>query len=61
MLLLFLVFLMIKTSRPQLNIRMKSLRDGVDVNLGAEYKFNKALSFWLNINNLGSTQHFNWV
>jgi hypothetical protein len=38
----------------------EKIKGWVDASLGAEYKFNKALSFWLNINNLGNTQHFNW-
>jgi hypothetical protein len=32
----------------------------LDLNLGIEYKFKKALSFWLNINNLTGNQHFYW-
>ncbi len=38
----------------------QKIKGWVDASLGAEYKFNKALTFWLNINNLGNTQHFNW-
>jgi len=41
-------------------IEAQKINGWVDASLGVEYKFNKALSFWLNINNLGSTQHFNW-
>ncbi len=31
-----------------------------DISLGAEYRFNKALSFWLNLNNLTNNQHLYW-
>ncbi|NVO19972.1 MAG: hypothetical protein HXX13_09745 [Bacteroidetes bacterium] len=40
--------------------RKKNINGWVDANLGAEYKFNKALSFWLNINNLGNTRNFSF-
>ncbi|MBK7030932.1 MAG: hypothetical protein IPH45_17750 [Bacteroidales bacterium] len=39
----------------------EKIKGWVDVNLGAEYKFNKALSFWLNINNIANSQHFYWA
>ena len=32
----------------------------LDISLGAEYRFKKALSFWLNLNNLTNNQHFSW-
>jgi len=31
-----------------------------DGSLGAEYRFNKALSFWLNFNNLTNSRHWLW-
>lgn len=38
----------------------KKLDGWIDINLGAEYKFNKALSFWINFNNLANSQHLYW-
>jgi hypothetical protein len=31
-----------------------------DVSLGGEYRFSKALSFWLNVNNITNSQHMYW-
>ncbi len=31
-----------------------------DLNLGAEYRFTKALSFWMNFNNLANKKYYNW-
>jgi len=31
-----------------------------DLNLGAEYRFNKALSFWMNFNNLANKKYYRW-
>lgn len=38
----------------------KKLQGWVDINLGAEYRFNKALSFWLQINNLTHSRYYRW-
>jgi len=38
----------------------EKIKGWVDINLGAEYRFNKALSFWLNINNILGKQHLYW-
>jgi hypothetical protein len=38
----------------------EKIKGWVDVNLGVEYKLKKALSFWLNINNIAGNEHFYW-
>jgi len=46
---------------PQLfNLTAKKIDGWIDLNLGMEYRFKKALSFWLNLNNLSNKQHFYW-
>jgi len=38
----------------------EKLKGWTDVNLGAEYRFTKALSFWLNFNNLTNNKYYRW-
>lgn len=38
----------------------EKIKGWMDVSLGTEYKLKKALSFWLNINNITASQHFYW-
>jgi outer membrane receptor for ferric coprogen and ferric-rhodotorulic acid len=38
----------------------EKLKGWADISLGTEYRFNKALSFWLNFNNLANSKYFNW-
>lgn len=38
----------------------QKIKGWFDINLGAEYKFNKALSFWLNFNNLTNSRYYRW-
>jgi len=50
------------TERMALNnsLTAQKINGWLDISLGAEYRFKKALSFWLNLNNLTNNQHFNW-
>jgi len=36
------------------------IKGWADINLGAEYRFNKALSFWINFNNLTNSKYYRW-
>lgn len=36
------------------------IKGWMDINLGAEYRFTKALSFWLNFNNLTNSKYYRW-
>jgi outer membrane receptor protein involved in Fe transport len=36
------------------------LKGWADLNLGAEYRFTKALSFWINFNNLTNNKYYRW-
>ncbi len=36
------------------------LKGWADLNLGAEYRFTKALSFWINFNNLANSKYYRW-
>jgi len=38
----------------------QKLKGWADINLGAEYRFTKALSFWLNFNNLTNNKYYRW-
>jgi hypothetical protein len=38
----------------------QKLKGWADLNLGAEYRFNKALSFWLNFNNITNSKYYRW-
>lgn len=38
----------------------EELAPWTDINLGLEYRFNKALSFWLDGNNLANNKYHNW-
>jgi outer membrane receptor protein involved in Fe transport len=38
----------------------EKLKGWTDLNLGAEYRFTKALSFWLNFNNLTNNKYYRW-
>jgi hypothetical protein len=39
----------------------EKLKGWADINLGAEYRFTKALSFWLNFNNLTNNKYYRWL
>jgi outer membrane receptor protein involved in Fe transport len=47
-------------SGPEFIMQAKKLKGWTDINLGAEYRFNKALSFWININNLTNSKYYRW-
>ncbi len=36
------------------------IKGWADINLGAEYRFSKALSFWLNCNNITNSKYYRW-
>lgn len=36
------------------------IKGWADINLGAEYRFTKALSFWINFNNLTNNKYYRW-
>ena len=36
------------------------LKGWADISLGAEYRFTKALSFWINFNNLANNKYYRW-
>ena len=38
----------------------KLLTGIVDANLGAEYRYSKMLSFFVNINNIANTRYYRW-
>lgn len=38
----------------------QKIKGWTDINLGAEYRFNKALSFWINFNNLTNNKYYRW-
>ncbi len=38
----------------------QKLKGWADLSLGAEYRFTKALSFWLNFNNLTNNKYYRW-
>jgi hypothetical protein len=38
----------------------QKIKGWADLNLGAEYRFNKALSFWLNFNNITNNKYYRW-
>jgi outer membrane receptor protein involved in Fe transport len=38
----------------------KLLKGIVDVNLGAEYRYSKMLSFFVNFNNIANTRYYRW-
>ena len=45
---------------PEYKFEAQKLKGWTDVNLGAEYRFTKALSFWLNFNNLTNNKYYRW-
>jgi hypothetical protein len=47
---------------PSISYIMESqeIKGWADINLGTEYRFNKALSFWLNFNNLSNNKYYRW-
>ncbi len=45
---------------PKYIMETRKLKGWTDINLGAEYRFNKALSFWANFNNITNTKYFRW-
>lgn len=38
----------------------QQLKGWADISLGAEYRFTKSLSFWLNMNNLTNSKYYRW-
>jgi outer membrane autotransporter protein len=45
---------------PGYTFEAQKIKGWTDMNLGAEYRFNKALSFWLNVNNLTNSKYYRW-
>jgi hypothetical protein len=41
-------------------LESQKIKGWTDINLGAEYRFNKALSFWLNFNNITNSKYYRW-
>jgi len=41
-------------------LEAQKIKGWTDINLGAEYRFNKALSFWLNFNNITNSKYYRW-
>ena len=41
-------------------LESEQIKGWTDINLGAEYRFNKALSFWVNFNNLANSKYYRW-
>ncbi len=41
-------------------LEAQKLKGWADISLGAEYRFTKALSFWLNFNNLTNNKYYRW-
>jgi outer membrane receptor protein involved in Fe transport len=41
-------------------LEAEQINGWTDINLGAEYRFNKALSFWINFNNLANSKYYRW-
>lgn len=41
-------------------LNAQKIKGFTDINLGAEYRFNKALSFWLNFNNITNSKYYRW-
>jgi len=41
-------------------LEAQEINGWTDINLGAEYRFNKALSFWLNFNNITNSKYYRW-
>jgi hypothetical protein len=45
---------------PEYSFESQQLKGWTDLNLGVEYRFNKALSFWMNFNNLANKKYYRW-
>jgi hypothetical protein len=45
---------------PKYIMEAQQLKGWTDISLGAEYRFNKALSFWLNFNNITNSKYYRW-
>ena len=45
---------------PKYVMEAQQLKGWADINLGTEYRFNKALSFWLNFNNITNSKYNRW-
>jgi len=52
--------LLVVSADPTYNRKAEKLNGWVDINLGAEYRFTKALSFWLNFNNITNSRYYRW-
>jgi hypothetical protein len=46
--------------KSQYILEAQEINGWADINLGAEYRFNKALSFWLNFNNITNSKYYRW-
>jgi len=55
-------FALTKVSDDNFNYSMqpKLLKGIVDINLGAEYRYSKMLSFFVNFNNIANTRYYRW-
>ncbi len=42
------------------NVVAKELKGITDINIGAEYRYTKLLSGYLNFNNIGSFRYYRW-
>lgn len=45
---------------PKYIMEAQKIKGWADINLGAEYRFTKALSFWVNLNNLTNSKYNRW-
>lgn len=45
---------------PEYIFESQQIKGWVDLNIGTEYRFNKALSFWINFNNITNSKYYNW-
>ena len=45
---------------PEYKFVAQKINGWADISLGAEYRFTKSLSFWLNFNNLGNSKYYRW-
>jgi len=50
----------LKAGEPVYTFEARKIDGWADINLGAEYRFNKALSFWINFNNLTNSKYYRW-
>lgn len=48
------------SSGPKYVMESQTIKGWADINLGAEYRFTKALSFWINFNNITNSKYNHW-